>query len=143
MSDARTILLVDDDDDYATSISSFLTAHGFRVLRARNGREGLALARAQRPDLMLLDVMMEERTEGFFTLQQLRRDPEISELPVFVVSSIYTAVPGFRISPEASWLRQDEFLAKPVDLDGLLARIRSRLATACEPSRGLDPVTRS
>jgi CheY-like chemotaxis protein len=130
MNHPHTILLVDDDDDYADSISAFLGAEGYRVLRGRNGREGLALARAERPDLVLMDVMMDERTEGFFTIQQMRHDPQLAELPVFVVSSIYSAIPGFRVSPEAGWLRHDEFFAKPVELDALLVSIRQRLAGA-------------
>jgi DNA-binding response OmpR family regulator len=136
MSDIPKILLVDDDDDYAESIGSFLGAHGFSVRRGRNGKEGLMLARAERPDLVLMDVMMDERTEGFFTLQQMRRDPDLADVPVFVVSSIYSAIPGFRVSPEAGWLRHDDFLAKPVELDELLGRIRQRLAAT---SRDLTP----
>ena len=121
------ILVVDDDDDYAESIGAFLRAHGYEVLRARDGREGVAMARLHRPDLVLMDVIMEERTAGFFAIQELRRDPVLAAIPVFVVSSLYDAIPGFRVTPGAGWLRHDLFLAKPVDLDELLARVRARL----------------
>lgn len=127
MNDTATILVVDDDDDYAESIAAFLGAHGYRVLRARSGAEGVRLARSERPDLVLMDVMMEERTAGFFAIQEMRRDPALESVPIFVVSSIYSAIPGFRVSPEAGWLRHDGFLAKPVDFDELLARVRERL----------------
>jgi DNA-binding response OmpR family regulator len=135
MSDpGATILLVDDDDDYAAAIGSFLAAHGYCVLRARDGREGLRLARSAHPGLVLMDVMMEERTAGFFAIQELRRDPELASIPVFVVSSIYSAIPGFRVSPDAGWLRHDGFLAKPVDLEELLARVRERLPAGGRPA---------
>jgi hypothetical protein len=49
-------------------------------------------------------------------------------VPVLVVSSIYTEVPGFRITPAADWLRHDGFLAKPVDFDELLERVQALLA---------------
>ena len=97
---------------------------------APNSRTGLAVAEVQRPDLILMDVMMEERTEGFFALQQLRRSPALMHIPVFVVSSIYSSIPGFGIDPSHSWLRHDDFIAKPVDLTALLARIETRLAAA-------------
>lgn len=136
-----TILVVDDDDDYAASIGSFLAVHGYTVVRARDAREGLRLARAVRPGLVLMDVMMEERTAGFFAIQELRRDPELAAIPVFVVSSIYSAIPGFRVSPDAGWLRHDGFLAKPVDLDELLARVRERLPAGGRPAPAAEAVT--
>ncbi|NIP81626.1 MAG: response regulator [Gemmatimonadetes bacterium] len=125
---AQTILIVDDDYDFSESTAEFLRAHGFRVLQAHSGYEGLKRARLERPDLILMDVMMEERTEGFFTVQQLRRDEGLTEIPILVVSSIYRDVPEFGVQPESQWLGDDGFLPKPLDLDALLAMIRDRLA---------------
>jgi CheY-like chemotaxis protein len=127
---AAPILVVDDDDAYADAVVTFLLAHGYRVERARSGREGVALARALRPAVVLMDVMMEERTAGFFAIQEIRRDPALAATRVLVVSSLYDAIPGFRVSPQAGWLRHDGFLAKPIDLDELLARVREQLALA-------------
>jgi CheY-like chemotaxis protein len=76
------------------------------------------------PDLILLDVMMTERTEGFFVLQEMRRSPTLSRTPVIVISSIYTEEPVFRVSPEAGWLPANLFLAKPVDPARLLEEAR-------------------
>jgi twitching motility two-component system response regulator PilH len=125
-----TILLVDDDDDHAAAVGAFLDAHGYGVLRAHSAAEGIALARAERPALVLLDVMMEDATAGLRALDELRRLPELQAMPIVVVSSIYGAIPGFRISANPDWLQHDGFLAKPVDLDALLALVRSRLALA-------------
>jgi CheY-like chemotaxis protein len=122
------ILIVDDDADFAEALSSFLEANGYQVIQARDGSEGLRLAKTQRPDLILMDVIMRERTEGFFTIQEIRHTPGLENTPVFVLSSIYSQVPGFRVTPEASWLSHDEFFAKPVDPPQLLEKIRSRLS---------------
>src|SRR4051812_20220684 len=130
MSEIPTVLLVDDDDDYAAAVGAFLGAHGYGVLRAHTGAEGVALARAERPGLVLLDVMMEDDTAGLRALQEMRRLPELAAVPIFVVSSIYAAIPGFRISADPRWLRHDGFLAKPVDLDELLRVVAARLAPA-------------
>jgi CheY-like chemotaxis protein len=86
-----------------------------------------------------MDVMMEERSAGFFAIQEMRRDPELAGVPVLVVSSIYTEVPGFRIQPAADWLRHDGFLAKPVDFDQLLERVRELLASRREPAGAVAP----
>jgi len=126
---SRKVLIIDDDADFTEAVGVFLETRGFEVLSAPNGREGLRLAKAAAPDVILMDVVMEERTEGFFTLQQLRRTPGLEHTPVFVVSSIYTSVPGFSLTPDKSWLRHDDFIAKPVDLPRLLELIEARLTS--------------
>lgn len=127
---SRKVLIIDDDADFVEAVSLYLESHDFHVISASNGRDGVRLARVERPDAILLDVIMEERTEGFFTLQQMRRIPELEHTPIFVVSSIYSAVPGFSITPEKSWLRHDDFIPKPVDLPALVERIHKRLESA-------------
>jgi CheY-like chemotaxis protein len=130
MSDPRTILIVDDDDDYASAVQHLFEREGDTVLRAAGGRDGVALAREAHPDVVLLDVMMTERTEGFFTLERLKRDPELRHIPVLVVSSIYTEFPRFTVDPAAGWLPADGFLAKPIDPRVLLDEVRRVLAGA-------------
>jgi two-component system alkaline phosphatase synthesis response regulator PhoP len=128
----KKILMVDDDADFVEAVSSFLEANGYQVLRAQDGREGLKLAQMEHPDLVLMDIMMKERTEGFFAVQQLRRTPGLEEVPIFVLTSLYEQVPDFRIAPEASWLAHDEFFPKPVDLETLLGRVRRCLQERAE-----------
>lgn len=124
MSEPKTVLIIDDDIDFVRAIQSLLESSGYKVQTAGSGREGLQLARNQQPDLILLDIMMSERTEGFFVLQEMRRVPELSKTPVIVVSSIYNDEPTFRVDPEAGWLPADFFLAKPVDPEKLLAEVK-------------------
>lgn len=134
---SRKVLIIDDDADFTESVGVFLQTQGFQVVSASNGRDGLRLAQVEKPDLILLDVVMEERTEGFFALQQLRRTPGLEQTPVFVVSSIYSSVPGFALAPDKSWLRHDDFIAKPVDMNRLAELIRARLGDSAEtPSTG-------
>ncbi len=132
----RTILVVDDDRDYSESLSTFLRAHGYRVVQAFDGREGLKLARLEQPELIVMDVIMNERTEGFFTVQEMRHEPSLDGVPIFVASSLYAQVPDFKIEPDRGWLAHDEFFAKPVDLDALLGRIAARLNAEPEPGTG-------
>lgn len=124
MSEPKTVLVIDDDRDFVAAIEALLASSGYRVATASNGREGLQEAKKIQPDLILLDVMMTERTEGFFTLQEVRRIPSLSRIPVIVISSIYTDQPVFRVSPEAGWLPADLFLPKPVEPVRLLEEAR-------------------
>lgn len=124
MSEPKTVLVIDDDRDFVAAIEALLASSGYRVATASNGREGLQQAKKVQPDLILLDVMMTERTEGFFTLQEVRRIPALSRTPVIVISSIYTDQPVFRVSPEAGWLPANLFLPKPVEPMRLLEEAR-------------------
>ncbi len=124
MSEPKTVLIIDDDSDFVRAVQALLESSGYKVRSAVNGREGLQLAKTLQPDLILLDVMMSERTEGFFVLQEMRRVPSLSNTPVIVVSSIYSDEPTFRVDPEAGWLPANLFMAKPVEPARLLAEIK-------------------
>ncbi len=139
MSDPSVVLIVDDDADFRQAVAHLFESRGHRVWEAENGRRGLEVAKTVRPDLILLDIMMTERTEGFFTLARIRNEPALRHTPVIVVSSLYVDHPEFRVSPEAGWLPADLFLAKPVD-PALLIVEAERLMTAPVPSAGPRPV---
>jgi len=124
----ETVLIVDDDPDFVEALSFFLEANSFRILRARDGKEGLKVAKMERPDLIIMDIVMSERSEGFFTVQEIRRTPELKTVPIFVLSSLYSQVADFRIHPDSGWLAHDEFFSKPVDMPVLLEKIRQRLS---------------
>lgn len=82
----KLILVVDDDPDICTSLEAIFTADGYRVAIARNGQEGLEMAREMRPDVILLDVMMPV-LDGYGFLDAQRVDPSISTIPVIVLSA--------------------------------------------------------
>lgn len=133
----KRVLIIDDDTDFLQAIGDLFTLSGYAVLTALNGRDGLELAKKIEPHLILLDVMMTERTEGFFTLQQIRSVPSLRHTPVIVVSSIYTDRPGFRVNPEAGWLPASLFLPKPVDPQRLLEE-SARLIDASDAAAGAE-----
>lgn len=121
MSHSKKVLIVDDDRDFVCAIQTLLEGSGYVVRTANNGRQGIEAAKTFEPDLVLLDVMMTERTEGFFTLQRMRAVPALAQTPIIVISSIYTEQPLFRVNPDAGWLPADLFLPKPIDPARLLA----------------------
>jgi DNA-binding response OmpR family regulator len=123
----KTILIVDDDPDFADAVASFLRVNGFHVVEARDSSDGLRLAKTSPPDLVIMDIVMRERTEGLFAVQEMRRTPQLKDVPIFVLSSLYTQFPEFRVAPENDWMAHDEFFSKPVDMPAMLSRIRQRL----------------
>ena len=130
MADVKRILIVDDDHDFVEAVGCFLEANGLAVARAFDGSEGVKLAKLERPDLILMDIMMNDRTEGFFAIQEIRRDAALKNVPIFVVSSFCTRLPDFEVPSSGGWLSHDMFFAKPVNTAQLLDKIRQRLDRA-------------
>jgi len=128
MTDGARILIIDDDQDFVQALDALLGQRGYEVLHARDGHEGVLRAQREHPDLILVDVMMGERTEGFFVVQELRRVPALTGVPIFVVSAVYDAAPEFDVPPHEGWLAHDAFYRKPIDPHALLTGIRSALA---------------
>jgi two-component system, OmpR family, alkaline phosphatase synthesis response regulator PhoP len=135
MIEPKKILIIDDDPDFVNAIEILMKSEGYEVSSASNGSEGMKLAKTLRPDLILLDIMMRERTEGLYTLQEIRRTPGLSDTPVIVISSIYSEEPLFRVNPEPGWLPADLFLAKPVDPARLIEEAQ-RLTADRSPAEG-------
>ncbi|MDI1476123.1 MULTISPECIES: response regulator [unclassified Polyangium] len=115
----KTILVVDDELDIVDVLSDLLTAEGYRVITASNGREGLARIAESRPDLVLLDRMMPV-VDGAEMLRLMREDASLGGIPVVMMS----AAEGRRLSQE---LGCAAFLKKPFDLGTLLDTV-ARLA---------------
>ncbi len=83
----RSALVIDDEPDIIEYHTSLLTDNGWSVRSANNGDDGLALAREETPDVILLDVMMPERG-GLSTLIALRKEPSVKDVPVVLVTGI-------------------------------------------------------
>jgi CheY-like chemotaxis protein len=84
------ILIVDDDPDFLLVCRTVLKEAGYQVAEAANGRIALDLMREERPDLVLLDVMMSSILEGVDVSKEMESDPDLRDVPVVMVSSIAT-----------------------------------------------------
>jgi CheY-like chemotaxis protein len=132
--DKPKILIIDDDLDAVELIRITLEANNYDVFSAGNGTEGLKLVKEIRPDLIILDVMMDTATEGFQVSYQLRsKDPkseyrEFSHTPIIMMTGISQKM-HMKFSPEqdGDYLPVDEFLEKPVRVDPLLEKIKKLL----------------
>jgi two-component system alkaline phosphatase synthesis response regulator PhoP len=120
------ILLVDDDPDILDSVSMVLTAHGYGVITARNGQEGLAKLRSEKPDLMILDLMM-PKMDGFAVCEELL-DPrwtKYSNIPIIILTSVREDAGRRRYELGTGLqLRVSDYIEKPIDPPTLLTRVK-------------------
>jgi CheY-like chemotaxis protein len=118
---AKKILVIDDDPDFVDSVENLLEAKGYQVVSASNGKEGVEKARAEKPDLILLDVMMNTKDEGFNVARQMHQIPEIKDTPVVLVTGVRREMNlPFGFEPDETWLPVRQILEKPVKSEILL-----------------------
>jgi CheY-like chemotaxis protein len=120
------ILVVDDDPDFVEIMRTILESNDYDVVTAANGEQAMAQVKAQRPDLMLLDIMMSSVLDGLNVSEQLALDPEARFMPVIMVSSI-AETPYAHVFPMGEQPHMDAWLSKPVDPKVLLAKVAELL----------------
>ena len=84
---SKKILIVDDEPDVRTFVGSVLEENGYTSVTAKNGVEGLEVLRKEKPDLVLLDLMMPKKS-GITMFQELRKDPALSHIPVVICTGV-------------------------------------------------------
>ena len=134
----RRILIIDDDADYVASLTALLESRGYGVSSARSGREGLEKLRADTPDLIILDVMMEYDSSGYEVNQSVKFAPSFEgfhHVPIVMVSSIPVSPPTrFPMAGDVDMITPDRYMTKPLDIPRLLTTIRDLIGEA-EPVR--------
>ena len=123
---AAKVLLVDDDADFVEMNRMVLEKNGFTVIAAYNAQEGVDKARRERPDIIVMDVMMTTPTDGFHATYELRNSEATRAIPILMVTSVNQTV-SYKFEPDATWLPVDSFVEKPVKPERLLEEIRRRI----------------
>lgn len=122
----KLILIVDDDPAFVKLTSIVLEGAGYRVNTASNGDQALSLMREARPNLVILDVMMDYLLDGVAVARVMRASDDLRDIPILMVSSI-TSSEHAQLFPASEHLRVEEFASKPIQAADLIARVR-RLA---------------
>ncbi len=129
------ILIVDDDPDILEAICAILEAHSYQVITARNGEEGLDKLKEERPDLMILDLLM-PKMDGFGVLKEIQ-DPrwaKYSNIPILILTSISEDVSSRRYELETGLgLNVDDYVEKPIEPHILVARVQKLLEKRAQP----------
>ncbi|MHB1356855.1 MAG: response regulator, partial [Anaerolineae bacterium] len=123
---APNILIVDDDPDFVEVTRLVLEAEGYRICNASSGRLALQTARANPPDMIIMDVIMEGILDGWDAMRQIRSEPRLRDLPILVVSSI-TSTDYIGLIPTDEDFRIDNFFSKPVTPTQLTAEVKRLL----------------
>src|SRR5882724_8610860 len=121
MADSKTILIVDDDLELSDGLKIMLERQGFRVIQARNGQEGKSMIYQNRPDLVILDMMM-PKMGGYPVLEHFRDKPDAP--PIIMI----TANEGSRHKAYAEYLGVVEYIRKPFAMEKLMEAVQRGLS---------------
>jgi CheY-like chemotaxis protein len=132
------LLIVEDDPDILKLLNTTLTFKGYRVVTARNGKEGLEAIQKQRPATVIADIMM-PKLDGFGLVHRIRINPETRDIPVVFITATYVAPEDREFALNIGATR---FIQKPVDLEKFLSTVAEVLEkgapVAVEPLKEFD-----
>jgi CheY-like chemotaxis protein len=127
MDAGRKILVIDDDPIFVKSTTAVLQSRGYQVDSAQNAEEALAKMNQERPDLVLLDVMMDWVLEGVTISQEMMSQKELQRVPIIMITSIRDS--EYRgLFPQDQYLHINSWLDKPCSPDKLLSEVEKTFA---------------
>jgi DNA-binding response OmpR family regulator len=126
MAEQPTILVVDDDRDFVNITTMILESKQYRVISAANGEQGLEAMRRERPDLVILDIMMSYIMDGLDVRRKMAEDAALQNIPVIMVTSL-TSTRAQGEMPARNYIPESKWLNKPIDPDVLLERVHELL----------------
>ncbi len=128
MAPQKTILISDDDPDYLFQLSFYLQKAGFRILQASSQKEAEKILEAEKPDLAIFDLMMENEDSGFILSHKIKK--RYPEVPVIIATSVTaeTGIPfGLENEDDRKWIKADCYLEKGIRPEQLLNEINKLL----------------
>ncbi|MFH1701598.1 MAG: response regulator [Candidatus Zixiibacteriota bacterium] len=148
---AKKVLVVDDDANTRKFLSAALEENGYLPIQAENGKEGLEKVMSEKPDLVLLDVMMPKKT-GFVLFKQLRREEEFKDLPIIMLTGVAEVLEdldsqsgdtherpydvlrekmrqAIKEMKEEGLVKPDMFIDKPIDPELVMAKVRELIGS--------------
>jgi two-component system cell cycle response regulator DivK len=117
---ANRILIVEDNELNMKLFHDLLAAHGFEILEARNGRDALEMVKADRPDLIIMDIQLPEMS-GLYVTKTIKSDPKLRAIPII-------AVTAFAMKGDEEHIRAhgcEAYLSKPISIDKFLETVRT------------------
>jgi two-component system alkaline phosphatase synthesis response regulator PhoP len=127
MNDRKLIMVVDDDPDLVESVAMKLESNNFRVAKAYDGVEALEKIKAERPALVILDVMM-PRKDGYTLCDELKKSEEYKGIVVVLLTAVASAVGSTNYTHlGGKTTLADDYIPKPIDLDKLMEIVKDNL----------------
>lgn len=132
------ILIVDDDPDFVAVMKVVLQGERYTVATASDREEGMNQIQADKPDLIIMDVMMSTWSDGFEMSRELKKDPRYEDIPILMLTGVEekTGI-GFKSTAgDPEWLPVNGFLDKPVEPQVLLDEVKSLLSRKARNGAG-------
>ena len=123
------VLIIDDDPDIVQAMKVVLESKLYQVSVAQSGDEGLKKVKLEKPDIVILDVMMETNDRGFEVARILKKDPELKSIPILMLTAIKEKT-GLSFKEEAGdpdWLPVNAYCDKPLNPDQLIDKVEALL----------------
>ena len=122
------ILVVDDDPDLVESVTKLLEDKNHQVVQAYGGIEGLEKARKEKPDAIILDVMMDDK-DGYQVCKELKADPDCKNIPVLLLTAVVSQIPSTSYTHRMGMETEaDDYVDKPVEPNELVRLVERLLA---------------
>lgn len=127
MSEKKLVLVVDDDPDLVEAVSMKLEAENYRVAKAYDGVEAMESIKAEKPALVVLDVMM-PRKNGWVVCDEIKKNDQLKDIAVVMLTAVADAVQTTSYTHyEGKTTLADDYIPKPIDLDKLMEIIDDHL----------------
>ena len=122
----KKVLLVDDDHELIDSMTDLLTLEGYTVMSANDGKVGLAIAEKERPNIIILDIMMTHNTEGIELCRTIKGKAELKNTPIIMLTGISREMRlPFTFETDMEWLPAEMIMEKPVSPATLLSSVNN------------------
>ena len=124
------ILVVDDDEDIRDSMQAILETKQYTVAVASSKNEAMEKAKTEKPDLFILDVMMDTWQDGFDMARELKQDPQFKDTPILMLTGVKQKT-GIDFKPSAGdavWMPVEGFLEKPIDPEIMLDEVEKLIS---------------
>ena len=125
MAELKKILIIDDEEDVITYLSTLFSDSGYEVTSANDGKVGVHKARSEKPDLITLDISMPEES-GVRTLRDLQTNEVTKNTPIIIVTGVSADIKKF-IESRKQVHAPEGFFEKPIDRDKLLEKVKELL----------------
>lgn len=134
MATSSKVLVIDDDRDFRASVRFLLESHGYAVIEADSGKDGLQKVVEHKPDVIVLDIMLESWSEGYGVNQAIKYQAAYEDyrnIPIVMISAIELSPDErFPMAGEVDMIRPDYYLTKPLDIPRFL-EVMQKAAGLC------------
>ncbi len=124
----KKVLVIDADQEFSDGLKKALEEAGYQVDQAYTSKQGLTKLEFFQPDLVILEVLLEENDSGFLLAKEIRKHPIFGRIPIFMLTAVTEKTGGrFSLEEDGYWMKVDDFADKPLPTEEILSRVKRLL----------------